>query len=495
MADHLHSIPDGSRRSGTLLEDIRLESDGYISSVRRILRKEPLLAAMLVAVLVGIVTGTLARGLHPSPQGIELLGLLGELMIRSLKMLVLPLVAGCMVASVCALGEAGSGMGRTAAWTLGLFFATTCIAASLGVALGMLLHPGRNGDLSEPGFLLDFTDTGSTGMETALALDQVTDLTSTVRHAAFEVGDDPAKPKSPLDAFLKLLRDLIPDNIAAAATDMNILGIIFFSVFFGVALSLLGHEEGCGQIIRGVEAFNQVTAIIYVSPLGIASLIASSICRTEDLARTVGALATFIGVYLAGLALICLVLYPAVFWLSTWQSPLPVYRAFAQALVTVFGTDSSIATLPVTLRCASEHGISEPVARFVLPLGATINMNGTAFFEALTVIFIAQAHGVSLRIAQLCVIGTCAVLAAISAAAIPSAGLVTMVMVMQAANLEAYLADIGIIFALDWLLDRCRSIPNVLGDCFTGDADSLQLDADSSPLHDALIGSGLVSPI
>lgn len=133
-----------------------------------------------------------------------------------------------------------------------------------------------------------------------------------------------------------------------------------------------------------------MTAIIYVSPLGIASLIASSICKTEDLARTVGALATFIGVYLAGLVLICLLLYPAVFWLSTRQSPLPIYRAFAQALVTVFGTDSSIATLPVTLRCASEHGISEPVARFVLPLGATINMNGTAFFEALTVIFIAQ---------------------------------------------------------------------------------------------------------
>ncbi|DBB11235.1 TPA: hypothetical protein ACH3X3_006677 [Trebouxia sp. C0006] len=458
MADHLHSIPDGGRRSGTLLDDIRLQSDGVMSSIRRISLKEPLLVAMLVAVIVGIVTGTLARSLRPSPRGIELLGLLGELMIRSLKMLVLPLVAGCMVASVCALGEAGSGMGRTAAWTLGLFFATTCIAASLGVVLAVLVQPGHNGDLSVPGAPMGLEKTGATAIETAITLDQVTDVTSTIRHAALshdtrpsEMGDDPAKPKSPLDAFLKLLRDLIPDNIAAAATDMNILGIIFFSVFFGVALSLLGHEEGCGQIIRGIEAFNQViikmvTAIIYISPLGIASLIASSICRTEDLARTVGALATFIGVYLAGLALICLVLYPAVFWLSTRQSPLPVYRAFAQALVTVFGTDSSIATLPVTLRCASEHGISEPVGRFVLPLGATINMNGTAFFEALTVIFIAQAHGVSLSIAQLVVIGTCAVLAAISAAAIPSAGLVTMVMVMQV-NLYS---------------EHCASMPSVM---------------------------------
>ena len=155
-----------------------------MSSIRLTLRKEPLLFAMLVAVIVGIVTGTLARGLHPSPRGIELLGqlqaidlpifnlvlihidfcvsslqaldnlpagLLGELMIRSLKMLVLPLVAGCMVASVCALGEAGSGMGRTAAWTLGLFFATTCIAASLGVVLAVLVQPGHKGDLSVPG--------------------------------------------------------------------------------------------------------------------------------------------------------------------------------------------------------------------------------------------------------------------------------------------------------------------------------------------------------
>ena len=151
---------------------------GLLSKTRRVLRKEPLLLAMLVAVVVGVVGGSLARFLQPSAREVELLGkacdsqpcapalpsisnllascypcegLLGELMIRSLKMLVLPLVAGCMVASVCALGEAGSGMGRTAAWTLGIFFATTCIAAMLGVILAATFHPGHNGDLSSQG--------------------------------------------------------------------------------------------------------------------------------------------------------------------------------------------------------------------------------------------------------------------------------------------------------------------------------------------------------
>ncbi|KAL3147813.1 hypothetical protein ABBQ32_002541 [Trebouxia sp. C0010 RCD-2024] len=278
--------------------------------------------------------------------------------------------------------------------------------------------------------------------------DDRTHTTSGGEHTrAFQ--DDPPQTKSPTDTLLKLLRDLVPDNIVVAALEMNMLGIIFVSVFFGVALSLLRRtDEGCGHVIKGVESFNKViikmvTAIILLSPAGIASLIAFNICKTENLARTMAALAAYIGVYLTGLALLCFVLYPAVFWLSTRHSPLPVYRAFAQALVTVFATDSSIASLPVTLRCASEHGISDPIARFVLPLGATVNMNGTAFFEAVTVVFIAQAHGVQLDMAQLVLIGTSAVLAALSAAAIPSAGLVTMVMVMQAAHLDAYLADIA----------------------------------------------------
>lgn len=425
-------------------------------------------------------------------------------MLRSLKMLVLPLVAGCMVASVCALGEAGSGMGRIASWTLGSFLLTNCIAAALGVALAVVALPGhqQNSVLSGPRMRpLSSTYLAESGLDLANG-GMSTPLSIPASNGVFRQSQDqPAQPKHASDALLKLLRDLIPDNIAAAAANMNILGVIFFSVFFGTALSLLRHDEGCKQIISGVEAFNKiiiqmVTAIIYISPLGIASLIAASICKTDDLAKTLAALGSFFMVYIAGLALLCLALYHSLFWLLTRKSPALVYRAFAQALITVFGTDSSIATLPVTLRCAAQHGISDAVARFVLPLGANINMNGTALFEALTVIYIAQTHHVTLNMAQLMIIWMCAVLAAISAAAIPSAGLVTMVMVMQAADLDAYLEDIGIIFALDWLLDRCRSVPNVLGDCFVcalvqhkttslGRASS----AADSHLHDTLLAN------
>ncbi|KAL3130361.1 hypothetical protein ABBQ38_008189 [Trebouxia sp. C0009 RCD-2024] len=317
-------------------ERFLMRSD-LLSRMRRALRKEPLLLAMLLAVVVGVAGGSLARALHPSGREIELLGLLGELMIRSLKMLVLPLVAGCMIASVCALGDAGTGMGRTAAWTLGIFLVTSCIAACLGVTLAAVFHPGHDGDLSSPGMPSGMqnqnsshTVSSSLTANTLISRGDRTHTTSGDEHTR-ELHDN-AQAKSPTDTFLKLLRDLVPDNIVVAATEMNMLGIIFVSVFFGVALSLLRHtDEGCGHVIKGVESFNtviikMVTAIILVSPAGIASLIASNICKTENLARTMAALAAYIGVYLTGLALLCLVLYPVVFWLSTRQSPLPVYR-------------------------------------------------------------------------------------------------------------------------------------------------------------------------
>merc|ERR1712078_244497 len=131
-----------------------------------------------------------------------------------------------------------------------------------------------------------------------------------------------------------------------------------------------------------------------------------------------------------------------------------------------FVTDSSTAALPVTLECARALGVPDPVSRFVLPLGATINMNGTALYEALTVIFIAQVHGVDLGLGGTLVVVLTSALAAVGAAAIPSAGLVTMLLVLQAAGLERFSGDVAIIFTVDWFLDRCRTVVNIAGDAF-----------------------------
>ena len=139
-------------------------------------------------------------------------------------------------------------------------------------------------------------------------------------------------------------------------------------------------------------------------------------------------------------------------------------RAYAPSFVTAFGTDSSSATLPVTLRCAKRQGVQDSVANFVLPLGATVNMNGTALYEALTVIFIAQRHGATLTMAQTFVVVVTGTMAAVGAAAIPSAGLVTMLMVLQAVGLSQFASDIALVVTVDWFLDRLRTVVNVEGD-------------------------------
>eukprot|EP00891_Asterochloris_glomerata_P009609 jgi/Astpho2/9609/e_gw1.00146.72.1_t len=348
---------------------------------------------------------------------------------RALRMMVLPLVAGCIAGAVCSLREAGTSMGSIATWTLSLFLGLTFCAALLGVVLGAIARPGRGRPFELGG--------QSSG---CLALTTV-----------------PAPPKSPLEAVIELLRSMVPDNIVGAAADMNVLGVMMVSLAFGLALSGMTSEEGADNAMQAIEIFNRaVSAIISVSPIGIASLIAANICKAPDLLRTLSSLGLFIATYLVGLLVLACVIQPATMWVLTRQNPVTVYRAFADAMVTVFGTSSSMATLPVTLKSAADYGISESLANFILPLGANCNMHGTAMFQSLAAIFIAQAHGVELQPFQYVVIWLCAALAAVSAAAIPSAGLVNLVLVLQAVSLDQYSGDIAIIFALDWALDRCR---------------------------------------
>lgn len=251
---------------------------------------------------------------------------------------------------------------------------------------------------------------------------------------------------------------------------MNILGIITFALFFGSVLSGLGPEAS--TMLGLVEVFNEiimrmVNAVLWISPVGIGSLIAAKIGGSCDPSAMVASLSLFIFNIMFGLAVHAFVVLPLVYFATTRSNPFKYIYNMLEALITAFGTDSSTATLPVTMRCAIEkNNINEDIVKFVAPLGATVNMNGTALYEASTVIFLAQVNNHPLSAADTFVIAFTATLAAVGAAAIPSAGLVTMVMVLEAVGMSEYIKDIAFVLAIDWFLDRFRTVVNVMGDSY-----------------------------
>jgi len=407
-------------------------------------RREPLLFLTLAGVIAGITIGPLVRLADPPAEVITLLGLPGELFLRALKMLVLPLVAGSIIGGVCSLrvgdGADASGLARVAWQTFLYYFVTTSLAVVLGIVMVTMFMPGEGVHLSDLGEC-EGTAVRPTGQN-----------------------------RTTTDALINVVRELVPPNIVGAAANMNILGILFFSLFFGISLSRLGPD---GQtLVNGVTAFNavisrMVNAVLLLSPVGIASLIIGTIASSCDPARTWSALGKFIMTVMLGLGVHGFVILPAIYAAITRCNPLAIYVGFSPALMTAFGTSSSSATLPLTMKCAEDNlGVDPNLAHFMLPIGATINMDGTALYEAVAAIFIAQAHDVPLDFGHRCVIAIVSTLAAVGAAAIPSAGLVTLIMVLQAAGLGEYTGTIAMILVVDWLLDRFRTCLNVLGDAF-----------------------------
>ncbi|KAG2433247.1 hypothetical protein HXX76_008316 [Chlamydomonas incerta] len=418
--------------------------------VRHCIEHEPLLLATLAGVAVGVILGTALSFANLSPTALEVIGLPGELLMRTLKMLVLPLITASVMAGVCALRQSTADMGKVARYTLLYYFSTTMGAVVLGIAIVNIVRPGR-------GSPFDQLDSGAGSCHTANKEKVASHAASTGQH-------------TPVEAFLGVIKSAFPDNVFAAAVNMNVLGIITVSLLMGAALSSMGPEAV--PMINIINIFNDaigkiVNWVIWTSPVGIASLITTSICKACNLAATLEALGLFILAVLLGLLLWGFIILPAIYYATTRRNPGQVYRGFSQAMATAFGTDSSNATLPITMRCATEGlGCDPRIVQFFLPLGTTVNMNGTALYEAVTVIFIAQAHGVVLGAAGTVIVALTATLAAVGAAGIPSAGLVTMLMVLQAVDLEQFAGDIAIILAVDWFLDRCRTVVNVLGDSF-----------------------------
>lgn len=366
----------------------------------------------------------------------------GDLFLQVLKLLVIPLVVTSMICGITSLGDIRK-VGRVGMATLLYYFTTGSIAVLIGILLVVAIEPGNRAD-----------DTFAYRTETVEAKEGVSVLETLLNVFRGREGDEGS--------------GMFPSNIFQAASTTNVLALIVFAIVFGGALTTLG-DEGL-LVIRFFNAANaavmkMVHLVMLFAPIGIFGLVASSIAKNGGGAGFLEQLQS-IGFYvmtvIIGLLIHSLFL-ASLLPLIARRNPFTYTFKLAKAILTSMSTASSAASLPVTMECViEENKVSRRAGSFVLPLGATINMDGTALYEAVAVIFIAQTLGIDLSMGELIIIFLTASLAAVGAAGIPEAGLVTMVIVLQAVGLP--LSGIGTILAIDWFLDRLRTSVNVYGD-------------------------------
>ena len=427
-------------------------------------KKIKLTVSILVGLILGVIVGQLMYDPTWSPDQSERLHRFSAYMgvfkffgftifIGLLKMLIIPLVLTSVVVGVTSVGDFRT-LGRLGSWTITYYAATMIIAVAIGLVAVLSLNPGES-----------IGDTKSLNPETAFA----TQIDSDKIVQTAESGI--------IGVFENLFGLMIPENFIQAMSDSQTLGVIVFGIFFGVVATMVGAKarpvidlfEGAFLILM-----RMVDVVLYLAPIGVFCLLAWTIARMG-----LGVFSESIGLYMltvmGGLAIHAFIVLPGLLFLFGRTNPFIFMHQMRDAFLTAFATDSSSATLPVTMECATKNaGVDSKVAGLVLPLGSTVNMDGTALYEAVAVVFLAQAFNVELGMSQLIIIAITATLAAVGAAGIPSAGLVTMVIVLEATNQSLTALDpaaatipitgIGLILGVDRILDMFRTTVNVWGD-------------------------------
>ncbi len=358
---------------------------------------------------------------------------LGTIFMRLLKMVIVPLIFFSITSGVASLGDSRT-LGRIGAKTFGYYFLTSIIAILIGLTLTNIIKPGVGMEIS-----------GS---------EQVFDSSSLTR------------PSSLGDIIIRM----IPSNPIKAAADGDVLAVIFWSILFGLSITRLSgkpQEFLTNFFDYGFKAMMKLThGVITFLPLGVFGLISKAVATTGfELFKAVGMYMVTIGL---GLTIHWVIVLPLILYFLTGYHPLKHLKAMGSAFVTAFSTSSSGATLPVTMECVEKNaGVSNKTTSFVIPLGATINMDGTALYECAGVLFIAQALGLDLTVTQQVVVVLTAFLASVGAAAIPSAGLVMIYVVLEAVGLgnhpEVDLI-VGTMLAVDRPLDMFRTVVNITSD-------------------------------
>lgn len=412
------------------------------------MKKLPLHTQIIIGLVLGLVYGlvTIKTGI-PNWITIDLIKPVGTIFINGLKMIAMPLVLASLIIGVSNLGDI-SKLSRIGGKTLLTFLITTVIAITIGLTLVNLLNPGEGLPTTTKDNLMNSYETAAGNRAEAAS-----DL----------------KEQGPLQPIV----DMVPENLFQATTDNTaMLQVVLFAILAGVALLQIPKSKA-EPVIAFFDGFNEliiqiVTYIMMIAPYGVFALMASLIVEIagdnpDSAVELLMALLKYSLIVLGGLFLMMLVVYPLILKAFTKVKYMDFFRAIRPVQLLAFTTSSSNATLPVTMKVTEQElGVSENVSSFVLPLGATVNMNGTSLYQGVAAVFIAQALGLDLSLGDQLMIVLTSTLAAIGSAGVPGAGLIMLIVVLESIGVPA--AGIALIMAPDRILDMFRTVVNVTGD-------------------------------
>tara|TARA_Y200000002_G_scaffold217822_1_gene179686 strand:- start:92 stop:1345 length:1254 start_codon:yes stop_codon:yes gene_type:complete len=366
----------------------------------------------------------------------------GKIFINLLKLIAVPLVFASLIKGVSSLSDI-SKLSRIGGKTIGIYLFTTVVAVTFGLLLVNIIQPGTS-----------FSEEKRMELKEQYASSAASKIAS-----AKDVKED---------GPLQFIVDMVPSNfIQATGNNKNMLQVIFFAILFGIAMVMLPKEKT--SVVKGFfDGVNDVILqivdlIMLTAPYGVFALLGGLVVDFGGSAELFQALGIYSLSVVVGLLLMIMVVYPIILKSFTKLKYFDFFKGIAPAQMLAFSTSSSAATLPVTMeRCEDHLGVSEEVSSFVLPLGATINMDGTSLYQAIAAVFIAQAFGYDLDLSQQLTIVLTSTLASIGAAAVPGAGMVMLVIVLSSIGIDP--EGIALIFAVDRLLDMLRTVVNVTGD-------------------------------
>jgi len=391
----------------------------YSGNMKKIALHWQILIALILAIVYGI---------YADEQAIGYVSWMGDVFLRALKMLIIPLILSSLISGIANIGS-GSSLGRLGLKTIGYYVSTSLLAIITGQILVNFIRPGVGADLNFSG--------------------KVEGLVENQR----SLGDT--------------LIEMVPQNIFQAFNDNDMLAIIFFAILFGFFVTRA--SEANREVLK--KAFNAIFEVmmkitmfvIRFTPLGIFGIVAKVVAEQDDLMGLVSRMGLYMGTVILALSIHFFITLPLIVRFIGRAKPFRHMKNMSTPLLTAFSTSSSGATLPLTITAVEKNsGVSNKISSFTLPLGATINMDGTALYECVAAIFIAQAYGVELSLIQQGVIVLTALLASIGAAAIPMAGLVMITVILTAVGLP--LEGVGLILAVDRIIDMFRTCTNVWSD-------------------------------
>jgi Na+/H+-dicarboxylate symporter len=402
---------------------------------------------IIIGLLAGLLFGILAAAQGWGTFTAHWIAPFGTIFLNALKLIAVPLVLTSLIGGVASLSDVKK-LSRIGGRTIGIYIATTTVAVTIGLLVVNTLRPGRG-----------VPDTMRVELQETYAAAAATGEEAAAR----------AQGRPPL----QILVDIVPENALAAFGDnARMLQVVFVALIVGIALIQIPADkrDPVLAVVTGLQAvvIRLVEMIMVTAPVGVFALMASTITSVagdnlSEILTLLGALGFYMVVVLLGLALMGLGIYPAMLRLFSGMPIRHFFREMLPVQLLAFSTSSSGATLPVTMKTARTRlGVSEEVSSFVLPLGATINMDGTALYQAVAAVFIAQTLGMDIGLTGQLTIVLTAVLASIGTAAVPGAGIIMLVIILEAVNVPS--AGIALILGVDRLLDMVRTMTNVTGD-------------------------------